>query len=229
MPFKHRLNMTDKEIVQKVQNLRNKLAQSNFEENAIDLKLPVICPFRGSSETKLIILGQDPTVKNIESRRKIDVTLNLDKKNALRKYVVEICEYLNINIENVYATNLFKYFYTVPPANTLNVLEEHLTENLNILKDELKEFSSYVPIITLGQPVLQLLTSRETFVRNFWDYNKKTKLTNNHFSLCSAENNKLDKGFFPFPHQPSYIRKEFYKKKYKELFRVCEFFNEPSM
>ena len=207
-----------KDINQKVENLRQKLkVKSDFIINPIDLNLPVIPPFKGRDNIKLIIIGQDPTIKNEASRKKITCTLNLDKNNALRTYVNNICMVLGITIENVYATNVFKYFYSVPPANTMEVLNNHLKPNLDLLQQELEAFID-VPIITLGEPVLQLLTKQGNKVRLYWDYNIKAKKTNGNFILCRAKDNLLNRDFYPMPHQPS-IRKEFYKNTLNEYLK----------
>jgi len=176
--------------------------------------LPVIPPCRGNKEIKLIILGQDPTVKNAAGRRKITCTLNLDERNALRNYAENICDGLGITMENVYATNLFKYFYTIPPANTPDVLKAHLGPNLALLKQELAEFGN-VPVITLGEPVLKLFKDDKAKVRIYWDYNEKEKKTDRRFACSQANDNELKRQFFPFPHQPS-LRKEFYKETLEE-------------
>jgi hypothetical protein len=198
------------EIHQAVESLRQSLKLNNdFDINLIDLSLPVIPPFRGGGEIKLIILGQDPTIKKVASRKKITCTLNLDKNNSLKRYIEDICTGLGINLDNVYATNLYKYFYTKPPAETMEVLRAHLQPNLELLQQELAEFKN-VAIITLGEPVLRLLTDEKTKVRTFWDYNAKTGMSNDHFTFSIANDNKLGREIFPFPHQPS-IRKEFYK------------------
>lgn len=197
------------QIEKEVQSLRLKLAsQMQLNENPIDMDLPIIPPFKGNSEIKLIIIGQDPTIRNISSRKKISCTLNLDKNNSLKTYISSICERLGITLENVYATNLYKYFYTYPPADTPAVLQAHLEPNLELLKQELNEYEG-LPIITLGQPVLQLLCGDTALVKNFWDYDKKTGNTNGNFCYSNSLENKLKRDFFPFPHQPS-IRKEFY-------------------
>ncbi len=47
----------------------------------------------------MIILGQDPTIKNKELRKNINTVLNLDKDGALKRYVKNICEKMNINFE----------------------------------------------------------------------------------------------------------------------------------
>lgn len=189
--------------------IRNILkATKDFKTNPIDLALPVIPVFNGTGVTKLIIIGQDPTVKNAMSRKKITCTLNLDKNNALTGYVKRICGIMGIEFENVYATNLFKYFYTYPPAATPEVLKAHLQLNLELLKKELNTFDG-IPVITFGEPVLQLLTSKASKVSKYWDYNARFGKTNGSFKFAAAEDNKLQRIFFPFPHQPS-IRKVFY-------------------
>ncbi|HOW31170.1 MAG TPA: hypothetical protein PLP88_06360, partial [Bacteroidales bacterium] len=136
-------------INNEVDLIRRKLKSENdFSSNPIDLSLGVIPPFIGSSDIKLIIIGQDPTIKNVASRKNITCTLNLDKKNALRTYIHGICSELGITIENVYATNLFKYFYTIPPAETMEVLRSHLKPNLALLQQELEGFKN-IPLIAL--------------------------------------------------------------------------------
>ncbi len=181
----------------------------DFLDNPIDLKLPVIPPFKGNGDIRLVILGQDPTIRNENSRRRISCTLNLDRRNALRTYIERICCELNISIENIYATNLFKYFYTLSPAKTMHVLRSHLQPNLDLLIQELSEYKN-VPVISLGEPVLQLLTDDRTKVREFWDYDLTTKASGNHFRYSKASDNQLKTDLFPFPHQPS-LRKIFYK------------------
>lgn len=175
-------------------------------------------PYIGGGEIKLVIIGQDPTVKNPESRKKITCTLNLNKKGSLRSYVEKICECLCISLENVYATNLFKYFYTVPPASTIEVLKQHLQPNLELLKDELASLNlpQNTPVITLGEPVLRLLleenrvSGKEKKVRYYWDYNSTTKSSDRNFRFVDESESALSHKFYPFCHQPS-MRKQFYK------------------
>ena len=185
-----------------------------MEANRIDISLPVIPPFKGNKETRLIVLGQDPTIKNQESRMNITCTLNLDKENALKKYIGYVCNRLGFTIDNVYATNLYKYFYSRPPAQTLHVLQAHLAPNIELLIRELFEYEN-IPVITLGEPVLQLLVNEKAKVRGYWDYDVKSGKSNGRFTFSKASENKLHRDFFPFPHQPS-IRKEFYQKTIKD-------------
>lgn len=69
-------------------------------------------PFLGEGEIRLIVLGQDPTVKNEKSRAGIRTVLNLDKEGSLKRYLRRICQGLGIGLEeNVYATNVVKNFF----------------------------------------------------------------------------------------------------------------------
>ncbi|MBX7044228.1 MAG: hypothetical protein K1X86_00195 [Ignavibacteria bacterium] len=147
--------------------------------------------------------------KKPENRLKIKHTLNLDKGGALKKYINDLCSALDISFENIYATNVFKYFYTIPPERTMNVIYSHVDKNLVLLERELVCYPD-VPIITLGLPVLRLLTNENSEVSYYWDYNRKTKLTNGAFKCCLSSENKLKRDFFPLPHQPS-LAKNFYK------------------
>ena len=179
-----------------IEYIRRILKKTNDDiNNPIDLSLPVILPLRGNKKIKLIIIGQDPTIKNQETRKEIKCTLNLDKKGSLKRYIELILENLELTIDNLYATNIFKYFYSIPPAKTPHVLFNHLQTNLEILNKELSEFPD-TPIITLGEPVLQLLTNEKAKVRDYWGYEKKTGKTNGRFKFSYANENKLKRKFF---------------------------------
>jgi uracil-DNA glycosylase len=194
----------------------------DFPENPIDESLLPVLPFRVSNDIKLIIIGQDPTVKNTESRKSIEYTLNLDKNGSLKMYINSICKALGIDFENVYATNIFKYFYSIPPERTMNVLCNHLDKNLELLKEEISIYHK-APIITLGLPVLQLLAGDTEQVSKYWSYDKKTRSCLNTFSYCFKTANRLGRDFFPYPHQPG-IRKEFYKEnltEYTKFLKSC--------
>jgi hypothetical protein len=57
----------------------------------------------------------------------------------------------------------------------MDVLYAHLEPNLELLKEELSQYKG-IPIITLGEPVLQLLTHPKAKVHEYWDYNISTNL-----------------------------------------------------
>jgi len=213
--------MNKQEIFNSSLMIRDELKIKNdFEINPIDTSLLPIPPYSLSDDIKLIILGQDPTVKKPESRLKIKHTLNLDKGGSLRKYINDICFALGISFENVYATNVFKYFYTIPPEKTMNVIYSHLHKNLELLKKELANYPD-VPIITLGLPVLKLLANENKQVSYYWDHNKKTKLSNGIFKFCGGSENKLNRDFFPLPHQPS-LAKDFYSSNLQDYLKFVK-------
>jgi len=86
--------------------------------------------------------------------------------------VENICRELDISVQNVYATNIFKYFYSIPPADTPNVLIKHKTQNIELLRKEIECYKDS-PIITLGEPVLRLLTNEGEKVRNYWNFQER--------------------------------------------------------
>lgn len=136
-----------------------------FKENFV-VEGSFVPPYIGMDEIKLVVIGHDPTERNPESRKNVTCTLNLNKQNsALYRYIKRLCDGLGITMENVYATNLFKYFYSIPPANTPEVLKSHLHPNLELLKEELSSLnlSAEYPVITLGEPVLNLLLNQGVF------------------------------------------------------------------
>lgn len=202
-----------------------------FSENRVDGE-KIVPPYIGGGEIKLVIIGQDPTVRNPKSRKNITCTLNLNKpKSALYRYIETICNGLGITMENVYATNLFKYFYSTPPAGTPEVLRFHLEPNLKLLKEELSDLnlSTDCLMITLGEPVLKLLLNqdvpnKEKKVRYYWDYNSATKSSDGHFRFVDGSKSALSHKFFPFCHQPS-MRKQFYKAAFIEYLNFIKGFS----
>lgn len=191
------------------------------KDNSISKHSGFVPPFnKAGKDIRLVIIGQDPTIRNEEQRKHISVTLNLDKSGSLKKYVEEICSGLNISLSNVYATNVFKYFYTIPPAQTFEVLEKHLSPNLVLLEKELSNYPN-CSIITLGEPVLQLLVNKNVKVRDYWGYNAKTHKSTQSFKCVLPEENKLNRIIFPFCHQPS-IRKDFYKDNLNQYVRFVK-------
>jgi len=200
--------MKEEEIIKEVESILNDL--EDCPENRLDKDLPVISPYRGKGPIKLIIIGQDPTVGKVERRKDITCTLNLDKKSdPLKTYVKRICDGLSKNgglsysLDNIYATNLFKYFYTKTPSTTYNVLEKHLKKNLDLLKRELEEFKG-LPIITLGEPVLKLLTNNNENVRKYWKSEGRVE----------ENENELHEIIYPFPHEMTSNVKELYSGKW---------------
>lgn len=92
-------------------------------------------------------------MRNPKSREKMTCTLNLYKSGSLRSFVERIFNGLSVTMDNLYATNLFKYFYTAPQTNTPGVLKQHLQKNLELLKEKLASLnlSEHTPIIPLAK------------------------------------------------------------------------------
>ncbi|MGE5437901.1 MAG: hypothetical protein ACM3O3_11780, partial [Syntrophothermus sp.] len=83
------------DITAESKEVLGKISLSKLKEFVND-KLGIPQVYKGNSEIKLIILGQDPTVKNEKSRSKISTVLNLDKQGALKSYLNNICNQLRI-------------------------------------------------------------------------------------------------------------------------------------
>lgn len=183
----------------------------------IDTKISPPNPFRGSGKIKLIILGQDPTVQNPEYRKKIKVTLLLNQPGSLRRYIEKICQALDFYLdENIYATNLLKNFFTIPP-DKIRKTDQLFTQKaavywISLLKKEVEEFKD-VPILTLGEPVLNCLTKSpsEVLIRNYWDYEGPAQYGQN-FNYIKPTENILSRVIFPFPHIPG-LRHKIYKQQ----------------
>jgi hypothetical protein len=199
-------------IYKKAELLLEKLTSDPKLSRYVDKKRPIPKVFQGSGEIKLVFLGQDPTVKDIASRDKIKTVLNLDKSENLRNYLNRICTRLGLNLdENAYATNYFKNFFIKPPTQIkdIDIFKEFSPGWLHILVDELNHFPG-VPIITLGEPLHQLLVNYGVSpkVRDYWGYTPNWKQgETGELKMLKPEQNILNRLIFPFPHQPSLMKK----------------------
>ncbi len=181
---------------------------------SVDDTLSIPMHYHGSGAVRLIVLGQDPTVKNAASRQTIKMVLNLDKKGSLQNYIRHICTALDLSFErDLYATNYFKNFFSAPPAS-LNVLPQFVPYWLPHLTEELAQFPN-VPIIALGEPLLEVLAQGNASrkVRDYWGFVPNWQMAEQKpFKSLASNENSLNRLIFPFPHQPS-LRKTFYKSR----------------
>jgi len=208
--------MNDNELSIEARKVIDKLASSEIS-SYIDTSLTPPDPFRGRGKIRLIILGQDPTVQDPEYREKIKVTLLLNQPGGLRTYLENICKSLDIDLdENIYATNLLKNFFTVPP-DTMREKDPQFFRNaadhwIPLLREEIEEFEN-VPILPLGEPVLNCLTKSpdRVLIRNYWGYEGPAQYGRN-FGYIKPIENVLSRIVFPFPHIPGLSHK-FYRQQ----------------
>jgi uracil-DNA glycosylase len=201
--------MNNDELSIKIREIIDKLSKSEIASHIDDFPPPP--PFRGEGKIKLIILGQDPTVHDPEDRKTLKVTLHLDQPGGLRRYVEEICEGLDLDLDkNIYATNLLKNFFDKPPDTMREENPQFFQKAagywIPLLKEEIEEFEN-VPILTLGEPVLNSLTNSpdRVFIKNCWGFEKKGQYGRN-FGYIKPTENLLSRVIFPFPHLPGRSR-----------------------
>jgi hypothetical protein len=205
------------DIQQEATKVLTQLKADQSLRGFVDATLPIPQPFLGTGDIRLILLGQDPTVKNPASRRRITTVLNLDKPGALKDYLSGICEALALSLDqHVYATNYLKNFFVKPPTqiDEINAFRLFGPMWLPLLREELAEFPQ-APIIALGEPLLGALVlgHARRLVREYWGYTPRWKSgETGPFNYVAAENDRLGRTVFPFPHQPS-IAKRFYAER----------------
>ena len=195
----------------------------------IDANLSSPKPFVGSGAIKLVLLGQDPTVKSAEQRKKIKTVLNLDKRGSLRSFVEDLVEHLGLSLDNVYATNVCKNFFTDKPTVILkqkrfDVLQAAGPGWLPLLKQELETFPDAC-VISLGQPVLVVLVgaSGSKLMADHWGYRRKWRRGPvGSMTPIALEHSMVGRQIYPYPHQPSWggPRSEFYKERKSEFLEM---------
>jgi hypothetical protein len=193
----------------------------------VDTSLPIPAPFRRPGTVRLVILGQDPTVDNPASRKKIKTALNLDISGSLRTYLLKVCGLLGLDLDSeVYATNLLKNFFVKKPTTLQkqqpDFFQRCLPYWLPVLQAELEEFPG-VPVITLGEPLLSTIVCAGASgkVHDYWGYMERWKQgSEKRLAFLSPQQTILERTVFPFPHQPSWQRFPFYSGR---LQRYCAF------
>ena len=198
-----------------LEQLRRETQLSDY----VDWSLHIPKPYCGTGEIKLIVLGQDPTVKKAKSRKTIKTVLNLDKNSSVWVYLSRLCNDLDLKLnEHVYATNLYKNFFIASPTQIteIDIFQEFRSVWLPMLVEEILQFP-HIPIITLGEPILAPLVkpSVSAKVSQYWGYTPDWKQGGlSELGCIEPDNNYLGRPIFPFPHQPS-LRNAFYKTKLK--------------
>jgi uracil-DNA glycosylase len=202
-----------------------KLANDSKVGTYVDTHLDIPSPYLDGPKAgvRLVIVGQDPTVRNAAQRGKITTVLNLDKAGSLRRYVERICAGLGVGMSEVYATNACKNFFADPPTvilarTRIDVLKETSPYWLPLLRAELDQFPGAV-VVSLGQPVLTMLvrSSGTCAMRHFLGYHRswgdKVVLP---LSCIEPQDSAIDRTVFPFVHQPSAQRSKFYQHRFSD-------------
>jgi hypothetical protein len=183
----------------------------------LDSALTPPVPFVGTGPVRLIILGQDPTVKAPGSRAEVRTVLNLDRPGALRRYLQGLCEKLGLDLEkHIFATNYVNAFFRDPPASIKDPDLLRLASAFwrPVLQEQLDPFPD-VPLLALGQPLLRQLVhpGAPGDVRTYWGYDPAWKRGDQGpFTHLDPPLNHLGRHIFPFPHQPS-SNKAFYTSR----------------
>ena len=99
--------------------------------------------------------------------------------------------------ENVYATNLLKNFFTVPPDSLRKKKPEFFQSAADhwipLLMEEIEEFKN-VPVLPLGEPVLNCLTKSpdKVLIRYYWGYEGPAKYGKNFSYIEPSENDNRE-------------------------------------
>jgi len=198
-------------IHEESRNIIDQLSRNPQIREYVDTNWEIPRVFAGTGQIRLIILGQDPTVTNKESRENMVQVLNLDKEaGALYKYLDGICKSLDLNLkENIYATNVIKNFFTDSPTEIaktagIHVLKEAAPFWLPLLQQEIDQLPN-VPIIALGEPVLNVLVRNGSqSMRDYWGFTENWQAGHlKGFTKIEAENSAIHRMIFPMVHQPS--------------------------
>lgn len=173
----------------------------------VDPELPLPRPFLGSGEIHLVIIGQDPTVENEKTRKKVTTALMLNGTGHLPSFLSSVCARLGFSLENVYGTNACKNFFKETPTQIkkkvgIDVIGLSNPLWLPVLREELAWFPN-AAVITLGEPVLQGLV-RPGFskdVKSYWGYRLDwSRKGFESFRPVISEQAVIDRMFFPFVH-----------------------------
>jgi hypothetical protein len=196
--------MNDQELAKRIVEKTRKMKSSEISEYIDKTELIAPIPFRGTEEIKLIILGQDPTVRKMKHRENIKVTLLLDQKEGrLPNYLRGVCKKLDLDLDqSVYATNILKNFFIDRPdqleKNHPGLIRNAFSFWKDLLLEELSEFEN-IPVITLGEPVLNCFLKDPDLIRYYWGYGGPAKY-GKKLKHILPEKNELHRHIFPFPH-----------------------------
>lgn len=200
------------EVVARAENVRHQLLHDQRCARYIDpLVTHIPRPYLGGENIRVVIIGQDPTVKNVARRQRINTVLTLDEpKSALYRYVRDLCDGLGVGMDQVYATNACKCFFTDPPTtikqrDQVDALALTAEAWLPVLRAELAAFPDAV-VISLGEPVLSMLVKpgASRLMRDYWGYLRGWQQRGFlPFRTITPDISTVDRLIYPYIHQPS--------------------------
>lgn len=207
--MKYHLEKVKRQLLQ----IKNVLSGDQVLQKDIDSTRSFLDPYSNAKkceDIRLVFIGQDPTVRNPDARNAVKATLNLDKNNSLKSYLGHVCKTLKMDFDTeVYATNLYKCFFTFPPADDETILTRHFKIWTDLLINELSVFNNPI-IITLGEPLIkQLIHTGYKEVKYFWNYIGETK-SGKLFKAIDSHDNYLQRRIYPIAHQPAWSQNKFY-------------------
>ena len=215
---------TDGQVVggAELEQARSALARDPLIGRFVRQDVSIPSPYVGRGNIRLVIIGQDPTVRVEATLLKIDTVLNLNRRGPLLVFVAGLCHQFGLSTDNVYATNACKNHFTCPPADVQDsdILNLSSPYWLPVLTRELAHFPQ-AAVISLGQPVLSMLVrpgySRE--MKQYWGYHRRWQEGySNRMRFIAADESTVGRRIFPFVHQPTIRgqRTEFYRVKRDE-------------
>lgn len=200
------------DVVARAENVRRQLLQDEQCARYIDpLVTHIPRPYLGGDSIRIVIIGQDPTVQQVARRQQISTVLMLNEpKRILYRYVRDLCARLGVGMDQVYATNACKCFFTDPPTtikkrDKVDVLKLTAEVWLPVLRSEMAAFPDAV-VISLGEPVLPVLVKAgaSPLMRHYWGYRKDWQQRGFlSFFAVTPDISAVDRLIYPYIHQPS--------------------------
>jgi hypothetical protein len=211
------------DVIQRSREALSNLAKDPVVGPYVDAGLGIPNPFSKGDDVRLIVIGQDPTVKAEATRTAIRTVLNLDKPGTLRTFILKICDRLGLSLDkHVYATNLCKNFFREKPTTLkrtqgVDVLRLSLSYWLPVLRYELEHFPN-ATVVTHVEPILSLLVhaDRPRRMRHYWGHHNDWR--NGHLGplhRVEAADSCLERVFYPFIHQLS-SGSSFYSRRFSD-------------
>jgi len=125
-----------------------------------EVELRLVPPyFKEGGELKLMLVGQDPTVRREPARVKHALMLD-EPKGQLRRWLTkELFGKRNFDALTLYATNLVKCSFQQPPSTTqqggFRFLQPYFDNCRDLLAQEISAFGPAL-VLTLGEPAHKL-------------------------------------------------------------------------